>query len=111
MRDFVHVSDVARANLLAVESVVGSDVVNGAGGLRAFNVCSGRPVDILTVARHVARGAHRFGAAAPEVTGGFRLGDVRHVVASPERAAAELGFTAAVDPAEGLARFAHDPLR
>ncbi len=115
MRDFVHVSDVARANLLAVESVAGSAAGSRAGspagGLRVYNVCSGRPVDVLTVARHVARGADRAGAGDPEVTGGFRLGDVRHVVASPERARAELGYTAAVDPADGLARFAHDPLR
>ena len=116
MRDFVHVTDVARANLLAVESVAGSAAGPGAGaagaagGMRAYNVCSGRPVDVLTVARYVARGAGR-AAAEPEVTGEFRPGDVRHVVASPERARAELGFTAAVDPADGLARFAHDPLR
>jgi dTDP-L-rhamnose 4-epimerase len=110
MRDFVHVSDVARANLLAVEAATRPDAPTGE--LRAFNVCSGRPVDILTVARYVARGAGQEGAAgAPEVTGEFRPGDVRHVVASPERARAELGFTAAVDPADGLARFAHDPLR
>ncbi len=47
----------------------------------------------------------------PSVTGGFRLGDVRHIVASPERAAAELGFRAAVLPAEGLPAFATVPLR
>ena len=45
------------------------------------------------------------------VTGDYRLGDVRHIVASPERARTELGFTAEVGPDEGLARFATDPLR
>ncbi len=114
MRDFVHVSDVARANLLAVESVAGPTTATGAaagGGLRAYNVCSGRPVDVLTVARHVARGADSGGTPEPEVTGEFRLGDVRHVVASPERARTQLGYVAAVDPADGLSRFARDPLR
>ena len=48
---------------------------------------------------------------APEVTGGYRLGDVRHVVASPARAAAELGFTAEVRPEQGLPAFATAPLR
>ena len=49
---------------------------------------------------------------APEVTGGYRLGDVRHVVASPERARAELGFTRrGRAPSEGLPAFATAPLR
>jgi dTDP-L-rhamnose 4-epimerase len=101
MRDFVHVDDVARANLLATRAV-GADVA----GFAAYNVCSGTPVSIHDVARAVAGDG-----PAPEVTGGFRLGDVRHVVASPERAARELGFRAVVPPAEGLAAFRHDPLR
>jgi dTDP-L-rhamnose 4-epimerase len=99
MRDFVHVDDVARANLLAAEAV-------GESGFSAYNVCSGTPVSILDVARAVAGSG-----PAPEVTGGYRLGDVRHVVASPERAARELGFRAQVEPAVGLAAFRHDPLR
>ena len=41
----------------------------------------------------------------------FRIGDVRHVVASPQRAVHELGFTARVRPDEGLARFATEALR
>ena len=48
---------------------------------------------------------------APEVTGGFRVGDVRHVVASPELATRELGFTATVSPDDGLPAFATAPLR
>ncbi len=104
-RDFVHVDDVARANVLALRSVVDGD----AGRFAAFNVCSGRPVTILDVARRVAAG--RDADVEPEVVGGSRPGDVRHVVASPARATAELGFTAAVHPDEGLAAFAHVPLR
>ena len=105
VRDFVHVDDVARANVLAVEAVGGS----GPGRFDAYNVCSGGPVSILDVARLVARGT---GAGIePEVTGGYRPGDVRHVVASPARARAELGFAATVAPAEGLPAFAHAPLR
>jgi dTDP-L-rhamnose 4-epimerase len=44
-------------------------------------------------------------------TGEFRPGDVRHIVASPRRAAQELGFTAVVEPETGLAQFATAPLR
>jgi len=102
VRDFVHVADVARANLAAVEDVGQRET----GAMTAYNVCSGSPVSILDVARILA-GSER----EPVVTGQYRAGDVRHVVASPARAAAELGFTAAVTPEEGLAEFATAPLR
>ena len=48
---------------------------------------------------------------SPLVTGRYRLGDVRHVVASPQRARDILGFRAAIEPAAGLAAFANTPLR
>jgi dTDP-L-rhamnose 4-epimerase len=51
------------------------------------------------------------GSTEPEITGDYRLGDVRHIVASPDLARTELGFTAEVDPAAGLREFAHAPLR
>ena len=105
MRDFVHVDDVARANVLALESVVAETAPRFA----AYNVCSGRPMSILDVATRVAEGAGR--DVAPQVTGGFRPGDVRHVVASPDLATRELGFTAAVHPDDGLRAFAIAPLR
>lgn len=105
MRDFVHVADVARANVLALEAVLpGED-----HRFTAYNVCSGSPVSILDVAREVAAGSSQ--GLAPDVTGAFRSGDVRHIVASPERARAELGFTAAVPPEQGLREFATAPLR
>jgi dTDP-L-rhamnose 4-epimerase len=103
MRDFVHVADVARANLAALESVVERD----AGAFDAYNVCSGSPVSILDVARLVGSGS----GLEPEVTGMFRIGDVRHIVASPARAAADLGFTASIGPDVGLPAFATAPLR
>lgn len=113
MRDFVHVADVARANRLALEAVLDDAGLGArASGLAAYNVCSGVPVSILDVARRVAAGAAAGGAAVePEVTGGFRPGDVRHVVASPERAERELGFSAEITPKTGLAEFATAPLR
>ena len=104
-RDFVHVDDVAQANVLALRSVVD----DGDGHYAAYNVCSGRAVTILDVARRVAAG--RGDGVEPEIVGGARPGDVRHVVASPARATIELGFTAAVHPDDGLAAFAHVPLR
>ena len=99
-RDFVHVSDVARANLLALGAGVD-------GALTAVNVASGRPVTVLDVATALSAGSD----LEPVVTGEYRLGDVRHVVASPVRARELLGFSAAVLPAEGLAAFGRAPLR
>ena len=105
VRDFVHVDDVARANVLALEAVVSGTTPRWS----AYNVCSGQPVTILDVATRVAEGTGR--DIAPQVTGGFRPGDVRHVVASPALATSDLGFTAEVGPDEGLRAFATAPLR
>jgi dTDP-L-rhamnose 4-epimerase len=100
-RDFVHVTDVAAANLAALES-------GRPGSLRAYNVASGEPHTIGQMATALA---HAFGGPAPQVTGEFRLGDVRHVVASPELAGAELGFRAQTAFSEGMAEFARAQLR
>ena len=105
MRDFVHVDDVARANLLALRAVARRD----AGAYAAYNVCSGHPIAILDVATLVAAGTGR--ELAPEVTGSYRLGDVRHVVASPERARASSASPPRCARARGCAAFATAPLR
>jgi dTDP-L-rhamnose 4-epimerase len=100
-RDFVHVTDVARANVAALEATERT-------GFSAYNIASGRPGTVGEMARTLAE---VMGGPAPVVTGEFRLGDVRHVVASPKRAAAELGFTAAIDLPTGMADFAAAELR
>jgi len=102
MRDFVHVTDVARANLLALTSPA------PAGALTTYNIASGTPHTIADVAAAISAAAD---GPAPQITGQYRLGDVRHVVASPARAAAELGFTASVSFDEGMRAFASAPLR
>jgi dTDP-L-rhamnose 4-epimerase len=99
-RDFVHVTDVARANVAALEARV--------PGFRAYNIASGRTTTVGEMATVLAEA---MGGPAPVVTGEFRLGDVRHVTASPARAEAELGFRAAVDLVAGVREFARAPLR
>ena len=124
-RDFVHVRDVAQANLLALSAVAGG----GAGGrgsadggsLRCYNVASGEPHTVGEMASALASafggGPGGTGAAGgtggiePVVTGEYRLGDVRHIVASPEGAARDLGFRAQTPFAAGMAEFATAPLR
>ncbi len=101
LRDFVHVRDVARANAVAL-------LEDPAPGV--YNIGSGRPRSIGEMAGELA-GAHGPGAPRPVVTGEFRLGDVRHVFADVSRAAAELGFQARVEFAEGMRELAHAELR
>jgi dTDP-L-rhamnose 4-epimerase len=97
-RDFVHVRDVARANLLALSGDVPG----------AFNIASGTPRTVLDMARALARA---IGGPEPVVTGEWRAGDVRHVFASADAAASQLGFEAVEDFDAGMAEFAAAPLR
>ena len=96
-RDFVHVRDVARANVLALGA---DDVRSG-----AFNVASGHPrtVGEMALALHAAVGD---GGPEPLITGEYRLGDVRHVFASAAKARHDLGFVAAEDFVAGMAELA-----
>jgi dTDP-L-rhamnose 4-epimerase len=103
-RDFVHVTDVARANVLALTRPnLGSGPVN---------VASGVPHTVLDLARAVcaSQGDATSPALEPVVTGRWRLGDVRHVVASAQRALDALGFEAEIGFAEGMADFAVGPM-
>lgn len=97
-RDFVHVRDIASANVAALGWTGKADP--GAG--RAFNVGSGTP---RTVGELAAGLAEAMSGPAPVVTGEYRLGDVRHVTASNQRLCAELGWSPAVSFAAGLSEF------
>ena len=101
-RDFVHVRDVARANVLALSA---PEAVPG-----ALNVASGTPRSIgeMASALHAASTA---GAPAPLTTGEYRLGDVRHVFAGADLAAERLGFRAQEPFRAGMAEFAAAALR
>lgn len=100
-RDFVHVRDVAAANVAALAA-------DQPQGLRAFNVASGV---VHTVADMAEELASAMAGPAPVRTGQFRAGDVRHITASPQRAADELGFVAAIPFADGIKEFATAQLR
>ncbi|CCQ13740.1 UDP-glucose 4-epimerase [Rhodococcus sp. AW25M09] len=99
-RDFVHVHDVAAANIASISAEP--------DGFTALNVCSGHPITIGEVATILADAR---GGPAPEITGRYRAGDVRHIVASSRRAQQTLGFSAKIMPREGLTAFADAPLR
>src|SRR5690348_10233891 len=112
-RDFIHVRDVAQANLLALSAVADGGGLTD-GSLRCYNVASGEPHTVGEMASALAGafgGSGSSGGIEPVVTGEYRLGDVRHIVASPEGAARDLGFRAQTPFAAGMAEFASAPLR
>ncbi|MFF1718589.1 NAD-dependent epimerase/dehydratase family protein [Streptomyces sviceus] len=101
-RDFVHVRDVAAANVAALEA--GSRD----GALTSYNTGSGEPHTVGEMARALAEA---YGGPEPVVTGEYRLGDVRHITADSARLRAELGWKAEVGFAEGMREFAGAGMR
>jgi dTDP-L-rhamnose 4-epimerase len=98
-RDFVHVRDVASANIAAIEWTASQPAATS----RAFNVGSGDVHTIADVARQLS----------PEIdiTGEYRLGDVRHITASSQRLRDELGWAPSVSFEDGMKEFATADLR
>lgn len=96
-RDFVHVTDVARAFLLALDSP------NAVG--EVFNVASGEDRSVRDIARSIA---HAMGRAEiePEITGKARAGDIRHCFADIAKARRQLGFEPQRDFGDSLAELA-----
>lgn len=101
-RDFVHVTDVATANLAALTTPAPE------GRCEPLNVCSG---EVRTIGDLAARLSTAMDGPTPEVVGGARPGDVRHVTADPARAAERLGYRARTSFDAGITAFATDPLR
>ncbi len=99
LRDFVHVRDVARANVVAARWAARA----AAGTFRAFNVGSGTPHTVGEIAAALSR---TLAGPPPAVTGEYRLGDVRHIVASSERLRNELAWSPQVSFTDGIAEFA-----
>ncbi len=91
-RDFIHVSDVVRANLIALDAPA-------ACLGRAFNVGTGQATTIMELALTLS-GILRATVAPVHVEA--RAGDVRHSLASTALADQLLGFCAEVDLADGL---------
>jgi dTDP-L-rhamnose 4-epimerase len=110
-RNFVHVDDVARANVCALMN----DKVEPPNGLAnaAFNIASPLSRTVGEMAEELSRsfGADPQSPLWPAVTGKYRLGDVRHVYASTAAAVTGLGFTASTSFAEGMRAFASAELR
>jgi dTDP-L-rhamnose 4-epimerase len=96
-RDFVSVHDVARSCRLALER---------GGDLQAtVNIGSGESVTIAEIAQRLARVMGREDVAA-EVTGEYRVGDIRHCFADVSLAREVLGYEPGVALEDGMAELA-----
>jgi len=95
-RDFVSVRDVARAFRLALER-------DGADGL-ALNIGCGRSATVREIGERLAETLGK--EIEPEVTGEFRVGDIRHCYADLALARQTLGYVPEVELADGIAELA-----
>lgn len=91
-RDFLHVSDVVQANLLAIQ--------RPAADYEAINIGTGVATSVLEAARLLAEGLGK--DLEPEVVSRFREGDIRHCVSDITRARELLGYEPRVSLADGM---------
>jgi len=91
-RDFIHVSDIIQANMLAFEQE--------AANYKVFNVGSGAQTSILDVAELL--GKLLAPGLNPQVVGQFRQGDIRHCFADISKIRDRLGFSPRVNLKDGI---------
>ncbi len=91
-RDFIHVSDIVQANLLAMES--------DAANYDVFNIGTGRASSVLDVANHLTAAMDL--DITPDVVGKFREGDIRHCYSDISKARRTMGFTPKVRFEDGV---------
>ncbi len=91
-RDFVHVSDIVQANLLALQ--------NHQADYQAINIGTGIPTAIEQVCRLLSKG---LGVdLEPDIVGKYREGDIRHCVADISRARTLLGYEPRLTLEQGI---------
>ena len=94
-RDFVYINDVVNATILVIEN----DNANG----EIFNVGSGVPVDVITVANSLIK---HYGVDIPvNISGNYRLGDIRHNFADITKIKTKLGFDVQFTFEKGIKNF------
>ena len=94
-RDFVYIEDVADATILAIE--------NQECAYKAFNVGTGKAVNVMTVAKYLKE--FYKSESKINITGNFRLGDIRHNYADISLAQSILGYEPKFSFKKGLEKF------
>jgi dTDP-L-rhamnose 4-epimerase len=93
-RDFVHVSDIVQANLLAMEK--------SEGDFQALNVGTGKLTSVRELVRGLIQRLAPNHGVAPEILGTFREGDIRHCYADISRIRTRLGYEPRVPMEKGF---------
>ncbi|WP_293912776.1 MULTISPECIES: NAD(P)-dependent oxidoreductase [unclassified Sphingobacterium] len=94
-RDFVYISDVVEATILAIEKPEANNEV--------FNVGTGIATTVVDVAEGLTEA---YGIKVPiQISGNYRLGDIRHNFADLSKIKQRLGFEPKISFSEGLSRF------
>ncbi|WP_294304067.1 NAD(P)-dependent oxidoreductase [uncultured Chryseobacterium sp.] len=94
-RDFVFIEDVAKATILGLEK----DNANG----QVYNVGTGVATDVMTVANTLAKYYQH--EVSIQISGNYRLGDIRHNFADISKINRELGFTPEWSFEQGIRAF------
>ncbi|MCL5986652.1 MAG: SDR family NAD(P)-dependent oxidoreductase [Actinobacteria bacterium] len=92
VRDLVHVRDVARLNLMAIQK----------GDLKgeAYNVGTSRPLKLADFAKIIAKSMDK--DIEPALFNSFRKGDVRHIVADITKVRQDLGWEPVIPIEDGV---------
>lgn len=94
-RDFVYIDDVVNATILGLE--------NENANFNVYNVGSGKPVDVLHIAKTLVNLYHS--KVKINITGNFRLGDIRHNYADLTKIYNDLNFIPEYSFEQGITKF------
>lgn len=94
-RDFVYIDDVVNATILGLE--------NDNANYQTFNVGTGISIDVLTVAKLIAKSLNS--TSNIDISGNFRIGDIRHNIADLTKIVKYLDFKPQVSFEEGIELF------
>jgi len=94
-RDFVYIDDVANATILGLE--------NDQANFNVYNVGTGEQVNVLQIA-HTLVNLYRSGVSI-NVTGNFRMGDIRHNYADLTKIRKDLNFRPEYQFEQGMSKF------
>ena len=91
-RDFIHISDIVRANLLAMQ--------NKKADHEVFNVGTGRPLSVLDIAQGLV--GELKSSVDIDIVRKYRVGDIRHCYANVSKIQKKLGFKPRLKFEEGI---------